>query len=222
LSRITRKELKSDRFALEVEHSLTYFEEHQKEIIRYAGIGLAVIALVAGYFWYSGRAISIQETPVGPLTPGASTSFPTQDVKDQVALKAFGDIQAQYPSTDEGRVAEYYIGSIQADAGKNAEAEKAFKDVADKGGDKYSSLAKLALAQIYFSTNRAPEAEALLRDLMAHPTAMVSSEQATITLARQLITRNPAEARKLLEPLRARQGAIGATAITLSGELPPQ
>jgi hypothetical protein len=51
---------------------------------------------------------------------------------------------------------------------------------------------------------------------------MVSSEQASITLARQLMTRNPAEARKLLEPLRARQGAIGSAAVNLSGELPPQ
>ena len=36
VARITRKELKSDKFALEVEHTVTFFEEHQKELIRYA------------------------------------------------------------------------------------------------------------------------------------------------------------------------------------------
>ena len=42
----------------------------------------------------------------------------------------------------------------------------------------------------------------MLRDLIAHPTIFVSKEQATITLARYLAPKKPAEARKLLDPLR--------------------
>lgn len=232
MSRITRKELKSDRFALEVEHTVTFFGEHQKELIRYGGAALVVIALIVGYFMYSGRqhmvrqdllarAISIQEAPVGPPQPGVNLNFPTQDVHDQAALKAFADIQTQYPSSDEGHIAHYYIASIKADQGKLAEAEKDFKEVADQDPSKYGALAKLALAQIYFSDGRADQGEALLRDLIAHPTILVSSDQATITLARAVITRKPAEARKLLEPLLSRPGAVGQTAVSLGSELPP-
>ena len=76
MSRITRKELKSDKFALEVEHSITFFGEHQKEIARYATIGLAVVVLIFGYVIYSrhehtareqtlSAAIRVQEAPVG-------------------------------------------------------------------------------------------------------------------------------------------------------------
>ncbi len=233
MARITRRELKTDKFALEVEHTVTFFEEHQKEIVRYGAVALAAVVLIIGYVIYSGRqhskrqevlfrAIQIQEAPVGPPTPGQNRAFPTQDVKDQTALKAFADVQALYPGTTEGEIAVYYLGAIKADQGKLAEAEKDFKEVADKADDKYASLAKLSLAAIYFGDGRTDQGESVLRDLIAHPTAFVSKEQATITLARYLTPKKPAEARKLLDPLRTVQGAIGQAAISAYAELPAQ
>jgi predicted negative regulator of RcsB-dependent stress response len=233
VARITRKELKSDKFALEVEHTVTFFEEHQKEIIRYGTIALAVIVLILGYTIYSrrqhtqreqalARAIQVQESPVGPPSPGVNSSFPTQEVKDQVALQAFSEVQKRYPGSMEGAVAEYYLGAIKADQGTLAEAEVNFKSVADHADAKYSSLAKLSLAQIYFSDGRTDQGEKLLRDLMANPTIYVSKEQATVTLARFLAHSKPAEARKLLDPLRAQKGAVGQVAVQLYGELPAQ
>jgi hypothetical protein len=59
----------------------------------------------------------------------------------------------------------------------------------------------------------------MLRDLIAHPTVFVSSEQATITLARYLANKKPAEARKLLEPLRSQPGSVGQIALTILGEM---
>jgi len=233
VARITRKELKTDRFALEVEHSLTFFEEHQKEVIRYGVAGVGVILLIVGGIWYSrhqhtlreevlARAIQIQESPVGPPTPGQNQNFPTQDAKDEVALKAFGDLASKYSGSDEGEIALYYLGSIKADQGKLAEAEKNFKEVADKGNAKYASLAKYALAQIYFADGRDDQGESTLRDLIAHPTIYVSKEMATITLARAISRKKPAEARKLLDPLRSQQGAVGQAALSAYADLPPQ
>ena len=86
----------------------------------------------------------------------------------------------------EAEVAQYYLGSILADQGKLAQAEKSFQEAAEKGDARYSSLAKLSLAQIYFSDGRDTQGESMLRDLMKHPTVFVSSEQATITLAKYL------------------------------------
>jgi hypothetical protein len=62
----------------------------------------------------------------------------------------------------------------------------------------------------------------VLRDLIAKPTVFVSSEQATVSLARFLAQKKPAEARRLLEPLRTRQGNVGEVALTLLGEIPQQ
>jgi predicted negative regulator of RcsB-dependent stress response len=234
VARITRKELKTDKFALEVEHTVTFFDEHQKEIVRYGAIVLAVIVLIVGYSIYARRqhskrqetlfhAIQIQEAQVGPATPGAiNRNFPSQEAKDQTALKAFSDVLALYPGTMEGEIARYYLGAIKADQGKLAEAEKDFKDTADKADEKYASLAKLSLASIYFADGRNEQGEAVLRDLIAHPTQFVSKEQATITLARYIARTKPAEARKLLDPLRTQQGAIGSAAMTVYAELPAQ
>jgi len=233
VARITRKELKTDKFALEVEHTFTFFEEHQQDIIRYGGIALGIIVLVIGYMMYAShqrgvreealaRAIQIQEAPVGPPTPGQNVNFPTMDAKEQAATRAFTELQNQYPSKDEGLIAGYYLASIKADQGKLAEAEKGFKDVADKADAKYASLAKLSLAQIYFADGRADQGEAILRDVMAHPTIFVSKEQAAITLARYLAPKKPAEARKLLDPLRAIPGSVGQVALSMYSELPLQ
>lgn len=235
MARITRKELKTDRFALEVGHTVTFFEDHQKELIRYGAGAIAVILLIIGYTWYSrhqhavreevlARAIQIQESSVGPPNPGQTTTqnFPTQEAKDEVALKAFGDLASKYSGSEEGEIGQYYMGAIKADQGKLAEAEKDFKEVADKGNAKYASLAKFALAQIYFADGRDDQGESTLRDLIAHPTIYISKEQATISLARFIGHKKPAEARKLLDPLRSQQGPVGQSALSAYSDLPPQ
>jgi predicted negative regulator of RcsB-dependent stress response len=233
VARITRKELKTDKFAVEVEQTFTFFEEHRKEIVRYGVIAAVVIVLVLGFLYYQRRqhaaresdlakAIQIQEAPTGSSPPSNSISFPTPQAKAEAALKAFSELQSKYPGAPEGEIAGYYLGSINADQGNLAEAEKRFLEVSQKGDVRYASLAKLSLAQIYFAEGRASQGEQMLRDLMAHPTVFVSKEQATVTLARALLRSNPAEARKLLDPLKTRPGNIGEVVLSLYGELPPQ
>jgi predicted negative regulator of RcsB-dependent stress response len=166
------------------------------------------------------QAITIQEAAIAPVSTNGGMVFPTQEVKDQAATKAFAEIRTKYSSSAEAEVAGYYLGSILADQGKLADAEKALSEVAQNGEAKYASLAKLSLSQMYFSDGRDAQGEKVLRDLIAHPTEFVSKEQAAISLARSIMAKKPAEAGKLLEPLRSRNDAVGQIAITLSGELP--
>ncbi|MGO9009116.1 MAG: tetratricopeptide repeat protein [Bryobacteraceae bacterium] len=233
MARITRKELKSDKFALEVGQTVSFFEEHQKEILRYGAVALGVAALVAGWLVYqrhqrAGReealasAILLQEAPIGTAPNSVGLNFPTQAAKDQATTKAFSSLAAKYAGTTEGEVAQYYLGCIDADEAKMAEAGKLFQEVAQHGNANFASLAKLSLAQIYFADGRDAQGEAILRDLMAHPTALVSKDQATFTLARYLMIKRPAEARQLLDPLKSVGGPVGQLALSLYGQLPPQ
>jgi predicted negative regulator of RcsB-dependent stress response len=233
VARITRKELKSDKFALEVGQTVSFFEEHRQEILRYGAVALGVAALIAGWLVYqkhqrAGReealasAILVQEAPIGGAPNSGGLTFPTQAAKDEATTKAFSSLAAKYPGTTEGEVAQYYLGAIQADESKMAEAEKRFQEVAQHGNANFASLAKLSLAQIYFSDGRDAQGEKILRDLIEHPTVLVSQEQATITLARYLILKRPAEARKLLDPLKIVAGPVGQLALSLYGQLPPQ
>jgi len=230
VARITRKELKTDKFALEVEHTVTFFDEHRQELLRYGAIALGVAALIAGYMIYAGRqhvareaalshAIEVQEAGVGGVSASGGLTFPTQDAKDKESIKVFSDLKNKYSGSMEAEVAQYYLGSILADQGNLAQAEKSFQEAAEKGDARYSSLAKLSLAQIYFSDGRDAQGESMLRDLIAHPTVFVSSEQAAITLAKYLEIKKPAEARKLLEPLRSQPGPVGQIALTILGEM---
>jgi predicted negative regulator of RcsB-dependent stress response len=230
VARITRKELKTDKFALEVEHTVDFFEDHRQELVCYGGIALGVAVLIAGYMIYAGRehvaretalahAIEVQEAGVGGMSATGGLTFPTQEAKDKEAIKVFSDLKNKYSGSMEAEVAQYYLGSILADQGKLAQAEKSFQEAAEKGDARYSSLAKLSLAQIYFSDGRDTQGESMLRDLMKHPTVFVSSEQATITLAKYLAIKKPAEARKLLEPLRTQPGPVGQIALNMLGEM---
>ena len=233
MSRITRKELKSDKFALEVEHGISFFEHHKNEAVKYGAIGVAAVVLIFAYTYYYlpiqhnarqdslAAAIRVQEAPVGQSGNGG-LAFPSQEVKDQEAIRVFGELEHKYSGSTEGEIAQYYLASIKADQGKIAEAEKLFQEVAQKGDAKYASLAQFSLAQIYFADGRADQGEKVLRDLIAKPTVFVSSDQATITLARFLAQKKPAEARKLVDPLRTRQGNVGQAALSLLADIPQQ
>ena len=233
MARITRKELKTDKFALEVGHTVDFFEEHRTEIVRYGAVALAVAALVVLIFVYRNhqhvvrqdalaKAMAVEEAAVGQASPGATLTFPTQEAKDKEAVKAFSELAAKYSGTDEGYIAEYYLGCTAADEGKLGEADKRFGAVADSAGKKYASLAKLSLGQVQFAEGRLDLGEKTLRSLMADPTVFVSKDQAAVVLAKLLAHTKPAEARKLLDPLRAKPGPISQMAIQAYAELPPQ
>jgi predicted negative regulator of RcsB-dependent stress response len=231
VARITRKELKSDKFAQDVGLTVDFFEEHRQDLVRYGTVAVVVALLIVGYGYYSRhrhavrqealyKALEAAETPVGPPQQPGVPSFPNEQAKEAQTTKLFTDLANNYGGSAEGNIAEYFLGSLKADQGDLPGAEKYLLVAADKGDDKYGSLAKLSLAQIYFQEGRSDQGEKTLRDLMAHPTIFVSSDQSAIVLARQIMPKNPAEARKLLQPLTSKPGGTGQAATELIAEIP--
>jgi predicted negative regulator of RcsB-dependent stress response len=231
LDRLTRKELKTDRFAIEVQHGVEYVNEHRRLLIRWTSIAAGVLVIVLAVYLYRqhrhsvrqeqlAAAFKIQNAAVGPPASEFMQTYPTQAERDQAAMKAFTEIAVKYPGTEEGQIAEYFLAAIAADKGNIQEAERRFKLVADSASAAYASLAKLALAQIYQSEGKLAEGERLIRSVIDKPTVLVSKEQATIALARLLAPTKPQEARKLLEPLRANErSAVSRAALTALSDL---
>jgi hypothetical protein len=222
--RITRKELKTDKFAVEIEHTVDFVAGHRRQLILYGSVAVALVAISVGIYSFMSHqqavraraladAIQIQQAQVGPPNPNVLMTFPTEDAKRAAEIKAFSELAAQHPGSDEGTVAKYYLGAIASDQGKMAEAEKLFRDAAATGDKNYASLARFSLAQVFLAEKRQADAEAIFRDLMAHPTLFVSKEQATIELARGIADTKPAEAKKLLDPLRAQTGPVSQAAM---------
>ncbi|HLK21184.1 MAG TPA: tetratricopeptide repeat protein [Bryobacteraceae bacterium] len=213
MDRLTRKELKSDRFALEVQHSVEYVTEHRKQVMRWAGAGAAVVLILVAFFVYRSyernvrqeklaAAMQIMNATIGPSQSDYAVTFPTTAERDKAANKAFTELATKYSGTDEGALAEFYLGTTAADAGNIDEAAKRYKIVVDEGSAPYASMAKLSLAQIYAAQGKQSEAEKLIQSVIDHPTELVSKESATIALAKLVAVKDPARARKMLEPLR--------------------
>lgn len=228
---LTRKELKSDQVAVTVEQTVEYVQAHQKLITRavIGAVGLAVI--IGGVVFYRSQqhgvrdarlaeAVRVAQAPVGGGQVPDGLTFPSNDAKAMEETKVFSKLLADYPGTHEGYIAEYYLAGVDASLSKLDEATKKYKDIADHADANTASLAKYALAQIYFQESKSADAEALLHDLMDHPTDMVSRDQAILTLADAIKTKNPAEARKLVAPLVNDKDSIAGEAAKILNDLP--
>jgi predicted negative regulator of RcsB-dependent stress response len=230
LDRAHRKELKHDKFVEQVGHTVEYASEHRTQFIRYGLIGLAVVLAAAGFYFYRNyqhsqrqnalrEALRIHNAQIGAGGNEFFATFPTEAEHEKAKEKTWKEFAAKYDGTDEGAIGYFYLGTMYADRGNIAEAEKYFKEAISDGSAPYASQAKLSLAELYGAANRRQDAERLLRELINSPTILVSKEQATIALARVLAPTKPEEARKLLEPLRSQSGAASRVALSTLGEM---
>lgn len=230
---LTRKELKSDQVAATVEQTVDYFQAHQQIIVRATIAVVAAVVIIGGIFWYRSQQHSVREerlaeamrvaqAPVGPAAAPDVLSFPNNDAKAAEENKVFSKLLSDYPGTEEGYISEYYLGGVAVSQAKLEDARKKYQDVADRADKNTASLARYALAQIAFQENKTDEGEKILRNLMDHPTDMVSKDQATIELADGIKAKNPAEARKLLEAMVKEGGEVAGAAARLLNDLPKQ
>jgi predicted negative regulator of RcsB-dependent stress response len=231
VDRLTRHDLKSDKFVEEVGQTVHFLEEHKPQMLRYGGIALAVLVLAgAGYFFMKTRAAERQaalhealetyNAPVMPQNPPEGVkAFRTEQERQAAIQKDLGGIVAKYSGSDEAAIAIYLLGVNAADNGRLDEAEKDLKKAIDEANKEYASLARQSLAEIYAAQGKTAEAEALLREIVAHPTVMVSKEAASLELAKILAKSKPEEAKKLLEPLRTATGPVSRAAIQAYAEI---
>jgi predicted negative regulator of RcsB-dependent stress response len=231
VDRLTRKELKSDRFALEVQHSVEYVSGHRQQLIRWGSVAVAVIVLAVAVFIYRNyqhsarqealrEAMQIANANVGPAGNEMVKTYPTAADRSKALVKAFTEIVARYPGTDEAALSQFSLAVNASDDGNAAESERRFKAVVDSGNEQYSSLAKLSLAQLLASQGKTADGVKLIQSVIDHPTTLVSKEQATIALAELLASSDPQQARKLLEPLRSNpRSNISGLAISVLSDM---
>lgn len=230
MDRITRRDLKTDKFAVEVTHTVEYLGEHRSMLYRYGGIVLAVILVAAAIYFYVrwqhaarqealSQALQTQNAPASSVGNPFIKSFNSQAEKDAAVDKAFNEIIAKYGGSDEAAIAHFMLGTSFADKGKISEAEKHLRAAADSGKTEYAALAKLALADVLVAQGKDADAEKALRDVIAKPATLVSKDQATIALARLIAPKKPQEAQKLLEPLRTVSGATGQAAMNALSDI---
>jgi len=231
----TRHALKHDHFVDTTARGLDWASEHRRSLIRTGGIALAVIvALIAGILIYNyrasqasiafGEAMATYQTPIAPagqqVPPGVKT-FPSSVERAKAAHQFFAQVGDRYGMTPSGRLALYFAGLTAIDAGQNAAAESALKQVAGSWDREVASLGKLALAQLYRQTGRNQQAIDLYNELAAKPANTVPAGTAQLQLAELYESMNqPAQAKKIYAQLKDKD-AKGAAGMIAAQKLNP-
>lgn len=235
MDKVTRHDLKHDRFVEEVGHSVEYVRSH-KDLATKVGVGvLVLVLLVVGLYWYRGKSATERQTALavalrirdGIIAPMANPgdprlAFPNIGEKNNALRKALIDVVTKHSGSNEASMALYHLGVLASDENKMDEAEKHFQQAAKEGNEQYSSMARWSLAQIYAGSGREKQAEEIYRGFIASPTSFVSKEGAEIALAQLIGKSKPEEARKLVEPLsKSPRSAVARYANSVLTELPP-
>jgi tetratricopeptide (TPR) repeat protein len=230
----TRHNLKQDAFSRvtfgAAERTAHWSVEH-RNTLTIAGIAVVVIAavVVGGWYYLSVQdekasfdlsvAVRTLDTPLRaagtPAQPDSPT-FASAKERSDAAKKQFQGILDKYPHTRTADMARYFLGVTSASDGDNAAAEKNFKAVASTGNKELASVAKLALASIYGSTNRTKDAAALYQELINQPTASVSKVTAQLQLAELYQASNqPLDAKRLYEQVK-KDNPAGSDAVEVA------
>lgn len=229
---MTRQELKDqvqhDHFTDAVSSAALYASSHRRALIRWGIVAVAIAIVVGVALWYSSyqrsirrqdleAALIVAQSPVGPAAQGVN-SYPTEEAKQKASIKALSEVVAKHGGSSEGLIAQYYLGTVKAQADDTKGAEADLKAVAGSSNE-FAPLAKIALAQIYAGENRVPEAQALLKGIGDKGSNLVSKAQAEILLAQLDKTADPKKAKSILDSLKSdRDPAVIRAVDQISGE----
>jgi len=191
----TRHALKKDKFAQAAATSASWVGEHQAAAVRWGiGLGIVVILVIGGLIFWSlrskaanaalGAAMDVYTAPLAvPGAPPEAGSYTTAAARAKEANREFVAIAHDFSWLPEGAKAQYFAGITYEDLGQDGNAETELKAAAGSWDRNVSNLAKLALAGLYRQTSRDNDAIALYNEIIAKPSATVSTSVAQLDLA---------------------------------------
>ncbi len=223
MAKLTRKQLKQDKFVEEVGHQVEWFSEHQKPVIVGA---IVAIAVVIGSIWFVGyhraraeeanaelqEAVRVFGGAVTTESRPGFVTFATTGERQRRVTEAFEKVLADFPGSDAAAAAQYYLGLLDLEQDKYDDAQKKLETAVDSADKEYTSLARLALASTLASKGDIAAAREQYEKLIASPTDVVPAERAKLELARKIADSDPQGARTILLELAAQGGAVGLAA----------
>jgi predicted negative regulator of RcsB-dependent stress response len=212
----TRRQLKTDKFAETAQGAATWAAGHQSSVVWAIGLVVVVALAFAGFMTWQGRQTeqgnlalaAALRTYGAPLRqPGAPVlagekSYATAAERAKASQKELKAVADKFSYSGPGRMARYLGGVAAMQAGDNATAEQELKAAADLRDKEIAALAKLSLASLYRSTNRAADASKVYKDLADHPTDTVPKTRAQLELAEMYEASAPDQAAAIYQQIQ--------------------
>ncbi len=230
MAKISRKELKQDRFAQEVGQSVAFVSSHGRQLL--LGVGGAVLLVVAALVWAGYRETNRQEAraalqkgiemyhgEVDTEQQRAAITFPTtiarfRDTREQLEL-----VIEDHPGGEPEIAAGYYLALLDVEQEKPHDAKTRLEALSNRSDGEYGALVRLALADLYAQEEQQEQASRHYKHLIDHPTKLVPKERSQLAYARLLSDTDPETAKTLLEEIRTSSGPASAAASALLREL---
>ena len=136
-------------------------------------------------------ALTTFESPLASeLPPGAERPagqvFLSAEEKYKTAAAAFEGVARRYPTSTAGVRASYFGALSRLELGQFAEAEKALKELQERGAGLEPDLARLALADCYRRSGQVDKAVEAFRSFASNPSASLPRDQALMSAAQTL------------------------------------
>jgi TolA-binding protein len=199
-----RHHLKQNEFAIQAARVAESFSQNRSRITVMVVAAIVIATAVGGYFWWAkrtndaasallGQAMATAQAQIAPAPtlPGATQAagtYPTEQARDEAALKAFQSVAAAYPSTASGLAAQYHVATTLMSLGRLPEAEQTFRDVTSRGGTSiYASMAKMGQVSALVGQSKFDDAIKLLTDMSADRDGALPIDGVLIELARTYV-----------------------------------
>jgi len=231
----TRQALKHDQFVDTAQHGLDWATDNRRSLMIAGSIVAALIVVIAiGAFIFNhrsdqaeiafGAAMQAYQTPLatpGQQVPPGVKTFPSAAERAKTANQLFLKVADSYGMTSSGKLSRYFAGLTYIESGQSSQAESTLKQVAGGWNGDLSSLAKLALAQLYRQTGRDAQAIEVYNDLTAHPTSAVPAGTAQLQLADLYEAQNKPELAKKVYAQLKDKDAKGPAGMIAAQKLNP-
>jgi TolA-binding protein len=224
--RISKQRMKHDEFIEVAFDAGAWIEKHWRTVAACVGAALALVLIVAGWSWWSGR----RDTEVARLvseglylysgqqdaSAGAGQSVSAGRYAE--ALPLFEKAARLGKRSPRGRVAEFYRGASLLRLGRAVEAIPVLEDVAGSASDRpLADAARGLVAEAYAKAGDVEKAAAAYRKLSETAGAAFPPDVALLQLARVYEDRGRArDARQVLQEIISKypQGSAAAEART--------
>ncbi|HZO10464.1 MAG TPA: tetratricopeptide repeat protein [Myxococcota bacterium] len=197
-----KDQIKQDDLATGLEQAAAWAARHRDELrigglvfLVLAGAALAITHVREQRLREGDRALrdalTTFEAPVASeLPPGAERPagqvFPSAEEKYKTAAAAFEGVARRYPSSIAGVRATYFGALSRLELGQYPEAEKALKELQERGAGLEPDLARLALADCYRRSGQVDKAVEAFRSFASNPSASLPRDQALMSAAQTL------------------------------------